>query len=128
MHCTLNRTQSDISAISDRRKASLPLKHLEHHNDTTLEVVVCALISPIVASYNSLVRQREIHYFIKLFVDFIHDNSSYFLQDCIEPPVIFPNIHDRYVSCCFLGDANIYYISIGYGGSLWSRNSRKKRK
>ncbi|KAK4778813.1 hypothetical protein SAY86_006341 [Trapa natans] len=37
MHCTLSRTQSDISAISDRPKSSLPLKHLGQHHDTTLE-------------------------------------------------------------------------------------------
>ncbi|KAK4751033.1 hypothetical protein SAY87_004515 [Trapa incisa] len=37
MHCTFTGTQSDISTISDRSKASLSLKHLGQHHDTTLE-------------------------------------------------------------------------------------------
>ncbi|PKI63291.1 hypothetical protein CRG98_016282 [Punica granatum] len=38
MPCTLSRTQSDISGISERGKASLPLKSLEQQNTATSEV------------------------------------------------------------------------------------------
>lgn len=60
MYCTLSRTQSDMSGISDWRKATLPLKPLEQQTVANFKVISCELISLSIVLYNSLEKVREI--------------------------------------------------------------------
>lgn len=80
MYCTLSRTQSDMSGISDWRKATLPLKPLEQQTVANFKVISCELISLSIVLYNSLEKsERNLLFDIFLLLDvFITFVSTFF--------------------------------------------------